>query len=214
MSSVPGGTHAPGVGRLFLDIKARLNTRAYTGILITHREGYERYGLHNTPGLLQVHHRFPVWAVKRKWTMTTTVNITEAPAVTLSNGLRVANFSSPHPFNFVDGSVLPACDEERSRTMSMDRADEETPWTGPLFGVRAPIQQVKPKFLLNEATLVELQAAHESWDVDIVLVPFPLLQALQAGGSTAAGIHRFPKVATVIMADRITKAAAIDRFGR
>ena len=142
--------------------------------------------------------------------MTTTATITEAPAVTLSNGVRVANFSSPHPFNFVDGSVLPACDNERSRTLSMDRADEESPWAGPLFNVSAPITAVKPVFVLNEATLAELRAAEETWDVDIVLVPFPLLQALQSTGTDVF----FSKVATVIMADRITKAAAIDKFGR
>lgn len=140
----------------------------------------------------------------------TTITITEAPAVTLSNGLRVANFSSPHPFNFVDGSMLPACDEARSRALSMDREDKESPWSGPLFGVSAPILQVKPVFVLNDATLAELQAAQETWDVDIVLAPFPLLQALESKALLGA----FSKVATVIMADRITKAAAIDKFGR
>lgn len=29
----------------------------------------------------------------------------------LSNGLRVANFSSPHPFTFEDGSVIPAVND-------------------------------------------------------------------------------------------------------
>lgn len=144
--------------------------------------------------------------------MTTT--ITEAPAVTLTNGLRVANFSSPHPFNFVDGSVLPACDEARSRALSMDREDKESPWAGPLFGVTAPIQQVKPVFVLNDATLAELEAAQDTWDVDIVLVPFPLLQAIQNDALDGGLLERFTKVATVIMADRITKAAAIDKFGR
>jgi hypothetical protein len=140
----------------------------------------------------------------------TTATLTDAPAVTLSNNLRVANFSSPHPFNFADGSVLPACDEARSRALSMDRDDYESPWAGPLFGVDAPIRQVKPQFLLNAATITELTAAQETWDVDIVLVPFPLLQALEQGGV----LGQFSKVGTVILADRITKAAAIDRFGR
>lgn len=147
----------------------------------------------------------------------TTATITAAPAVTLSNGLRVANFSSPHPFHFVDGTVLPACDEARSKHLSMDRADAVTEWTGPLFNVRVPIQQVKPVFVLNDATLAELEAMQESWDLDIILVPFPMLQALQAGWPTwspGQGIERFTKIATVIMADRITKAAAIDQFGR
>ena len=141
----------------------------------------------------------------------TTTTITEAPAVTLSNGLRVANFSSPHPFNFVDGSVLPTCDKERSEALSMNRdKDIVEPWVGPLFNVSAPITAVKPVFDLTAAVLDELTAAQETWDVDIVLVPFPLLQALRVGNH----LDRFTKVATVIMVDRITKCAAIDKFGR
>lgn len=143
--------------------------------------------------------------------MTTTITITEAPAVTLTNNVRVANFSSPHPFNFVDGSVLPTCDKERSEALSMGRDNDiKEPWAGPLFNVSAPITAVKPVFDLTDVVLDELQAAQETWDVDIVLVPFPLLQALRNNGL----LDRFTKVATVIMADRITKAAAIDKFGR
>lgn len=40
--------------------------------------------------------------------------------VTLSNGLRVANFSSPHDFNFTDGSILPTVDAEKSKRLSME----------------------------------------------------------------------------------------------
>lgn len=35
------------------------------------------------------------------------------PVATLSNGLRVANFSSPHTFEFEDGTVLAACEPDR-----------------------------------------------------------------------------------------------------
>ena len=38
---------------------------------------------------------------------------TQAPTAILSNGVGVANFSSPHPFNFTDGTVLDRCDSER-----------------------------------------------------------------------------------------------------
>jgi len=142
--------------------------------------------------------------------MTTTTSLTSAPVVGLSNGLRVMNFSSPHPFTFEDGTVLPACDEARSRALSMDREDEESAWAGPLFNVTGSITAVKPVFRLNAETLAALEAAEESWDVDVVLVPFPLLQAVRAEGHEA----KFTKIATVIMADRISKAAAIDKFGR
>jgi hypothetical protein len=141
----------------------------------------------------------------------------EAPVINLSNGLRVANFSSPHPFNFVDGSVLPACDDERSKVLSMDRKDAETPWAGPLHNVAGTVVAVKPVFILTYVVMKALADLQESWDVDLILIPFPLLQALQAGGhldASTGGWPAFTKVGTVIMADRITKAAAIDKFGR
>jgi hypothetical protein len=140
-----------------------------------------------------------------------------APVINLSNGLRVANFSSPHPFNFVDGSVLPACDEERSKVLSMDRKDVETEWAGPLHGVKGGIVAVKPVFVLTYVVMRTLVDLQESWDVDLIMVPFPLLQALRDNGHLDAakdGWPAFTKVGTVIMADRITKAAAIDKFGR
>jgi hypothetical protein len=62
--------------------------------------------------------------------------------------------------------------------------------------------------------LADLQ---ESWDVDLILIPFPLLQALREAhvlDEVVGGWPMFTKVGTVIMADRITKAAAIDKFGR
>lgn len=40
--------------------------------------------------------------------------IPKLPAVVLSNGLVVANYSSPHPFLFEDESVLDACSNERA----------------------------------------------------------------------------------------------------
>ena len=141
--------------------------------------------------------------------MTTT--ITEAPAVNLSNGLRVVNFSSPHPFNFVDGVELPACSKERSSALNMGREkDIEVPWPNQLHAVSGPILAVTPVFTMTPAVEAELVELQESWDVDIIMVPFPLLQLLREQDL----LGRFNKAATVIMADRITKAAAIDKFGR
>ena len=35
---------------------------------------------------------------------------------TLTNGKKVANFSSPHEFKFTDGSILPAVSDELAET--------------------------------------------------------------------------------------------------
>lgn len=142
----------------------------------------------------------------------------EAPCVNLTNGLRVANFSSPHSFNFEDGTILPACDEERSKVLAMDRADDvEMTWPGPTYGVVGTILAVRPVFGLTYVVLKALADLQESWDVEVVLVPFPLLSALRDRGMLDAAKDNWPaftKVGTVIMTDRITKTAAIARFGR
>ena len=144
--------------------------------------------------------------------MTATIKtLSDAPALTLSNGLRVANFSSPHPFNFVDGSVLPAVDVERCSALSMGREkDVVVPWPNALHAVNAEIVAVTPVFTLTPAVEAALEELQESWDVDIVMVPFPLLQLLRDQNLLA----RFNKCATVIMEDRVTKAASITKFGR
>lgn len=55
------------------------------------------------------------------------------PWVWLSNGLIVANFSSPHSFRFTSGELLPACEEDRARGLMLDVTEVETPnprgWT-------------------------------------------------------------------------------------
>ena len=38
----------------------------------------------------------------------------------LSNGLKVGNFSSPHPFTFEDGSVIPAVNNNDSQRLKVN----------------------------------------------------------------------------------------------
>ena len=43
----------------------------------------------------------------------------EMPITVLSNGIRVANFSSPHDFEFEDSSILKACSKERAEKLKI-----------------------------------------------------------------------------------------------
>ena len=147
--------------------------------------------------------------------MTTTAVNLEAPAITLKNGIRVANFSSPHEFNFEDLSVLPACANSRSTALNLARNDREVPWDGPRSPSwpafeRGVILAVTPGFATTPEIVTELEELEGHWDVDIVLVPFPVLQSLR----DEKILEKFKKVATVITADRITKAASTTKFGR
>ena len=47
--------------------------------------------------------------------------------ITLSNGKKVANFSSPHPFTFTDGSVIPAVSKEESERLKVNFIETEHP---------------------------------------------------------------------------------------
>jgi hypothetical protein len=131
--------------------------------------------------------------------------ISPAPVVVLSNGLRVANFSSPHPFNFTDGTICPSCEGDRVKAGSLDREDVESPFPG-LPGITAVI----PKFKLNVQLREELRALQIDPGVDVVLVPFPVLEAIREDGLYG----ELTKSATICVADRLTKAIFIDRFCR
>jgi len=140
---------------------------------------------------------------KGKNTMTNIIS--PSPVCTLSNGLRVANFSSPHPFNFTDGTICPACEADRVKAGSLDRVDVESPFPG-LPGVTAVI----PKFRLNDVLREELRQLQSDTGVDVVLVPFPVLEAIREDGL----YNELTKSATICVADRLTKAIFIDRFCR
>jgi len=125
------------------------------------------------------------------------------PTVRLSNGLLIGNFSSPHPFEFVDGSVLPACDPDRSKFAQLDAVEYIT--TEEIRGVGVDI--ISLKFLMTEPLRAELEAAKAS-EADVVLIPFPVMNAAKEAGMEIG------KLATIRNADRITKKIYCDRFCR
>ena len=131
------------------------------------------------------------------------------PTVRLENGLVVANFSSPHPFTFDDGSVLPGCDPARVEAMSLRRVDREEP-----DGLR-PIVNVVSGFDLTNAVREAVEDIQQEWPgggIDVVLIPFPmrdpLLRWLGAEDLTQAEPFRL-----CLLKDRQTKVVYSDRFG-
>lgn len=126
---------------------------------------------------------------------------TTMPKIKLSNGLCVANFSSPHPFQFTTGEVLNACVPERSLMGALEAVEVETnngKWT-----------DIVLSFKLTPAVREALDVAHADSEVDVILVPLPVMQAVKAlDGHTL----RWPKIRCIRCADRITKAIFPDRF--
>lgn len=122
------------------------------------------------------------------------------PIVTLSNGLRVANFNSNHPFNFEDGSVLEGCLTEITQATMLDNEDVET-FNGIFINV-------KTKFVMSNGCIDRLMYVLKFKDwYDVCLVPLPVLQAIK----TLDWVDK-SKFRGIYVTDRITKAISIIKF--
>jgi hypothetical protein len=129
--------------------------------------------------------------------------------VTLSNGLRVANFSSPHPFNFVDGTVLPAVDKDTCDKGALECIESEVPDPSGKF------VNISIIWKLTHSVTEMIQYWQHEYDrgnVDVVLIPFPVLTALRE--EEKEGVYKIIEspFRVIRCADRITKAIFIDRF--
>lgn len=91
--------------------------------------------------------------------------------VTLSNGKKVANFSSPHPFKFTDGSELPACSAEKANELKI-RFNETASHNG----------DIVLSFELTDLVSAEMQMWQDKYlnnEVDVVFCPLPMIQAIK-----------------------------------
>jgi len=91
--------------------------------------------------------------------------------ITLSNGKRVANFSSPHSFTFTDGSEIPAVDAEESVRLKVT-FNEDIDEDG----------DVKLDFTLSDAIIEEMRYWMKLWDskeVDVVFCCLPMITAIK-----------------------------------
>lgn len=91
--------------------------------------------------------------------------------IELSNGKLVANFSSPHPFTFTDGNVLPAKLDEDSERLKVTFI-EKVYTNGDVelsFDLSADV--------MNEIALYEV--LYQQKEVDVVFCPLPMITALK-----------------------------------
>jgi hypothetical protein len=131
--------------------------------------------------------------------------LSAAPVATLSNGLRIANFSSGHAFAFTDGTVLEPCTDSRVRTLALRRDDvEERSLCGRFFNVQCV-------FILSDEVKEALDELENDDTVDVVLCPLPVITACHDAGRALG------KARTIIRANRETTSGPglirIDRFG-
>lgn len=132
--------------------------------------------------------------------------------VVLSNGLVVANFSSNHAkfnpesnvaFTFEDGSQLLNVDANKSIALSLQMVDDSSPSSDGRYN------KVIKGFKLTPIIIDELEYLHSpegpELEVDLILVPFPMLQALKNEG------YNYHKCCTASV-DRSTGKCSIQDF--
>lgn len=126
-------------------------------------------------------------------------HIDNTPVITLSNGVRVANFNSPHSFNFEDGSILPAVSENIAIATQLDSNDVQIP--------NGKTIDVVKQFIMSPMCHGRLEHLREL-DVDVILVPLPVLLAMREKQIPIANYR------TIYVVDRISKAISITKFCR
>jgi hypothetical protein len=122
--------------------------------------------------------------------------------ITLSNRKRVANFSSPHPFTFTDGSILPAIPDVDSERLKIAFKEVKVNKHG----------DVLLKFSLTSEVYKEMAYWMEEWRkkrVDVVFCALPMLVAfVEKFSDMSLELSPFRGVR---MEDRIKKLASIDK---
>ena len=124
--------------------------------------------------------------------------------ITLSNGKRVGNFSSPHAFYFEDGSTLPAVSE--AEAMRLGVTFKETPMKNGISG------DLKLSFSLSMDVMEEFGhwiKLHKEGKIDMVIVPLPMMTALKKL-YVVKNLIRLP-FRTVRMVSRIDKRVSITK---
>jgi len=127
------------------------------------------------------------------------------PIITLSNGLRVANFSSNHEFKFVDGSILPAVSNELCTMLSMDTVEQVYNEDISLNNFKTINLVFKPSIDVLNAWLIENA-------VDVVIVPLPVITMMRGSMNKDDNDLYYSPFRTIRVANRLTKSICIDKF--
>ena len=126
---------------------------------------------------------------------------------TLRNGLRIANFSSPHQFSFTDGTVLPAVDSDLAQKLMLETEETE------IVSHKENFSTISIRYGLSETVKEELekwQEVNNKNDIDVVLIPLPVMQCIKEEWGVQS-ILRSP-FRVVRMADRVNKQIFAAKF--
>jgi hypothetical protein len=123
--------------------------------------------------------------------------------VTLSNGKRVANFSSPHSFTFEDGSILPAHSEELSEKLKINFVE-----------THLRDGDILLHFTLTkdvENAMFKYQELYNEGIVDIVFCPLPMITAIKDNSAYGLDYLLDSPFRSIRQEDRIKKLVSIHK---
>jgi len=127
----------------------------------------------------------------------------------LANGIRVVNFSSPHPFTFDDGTILPAVSKIKTQSLMLTPEEITSDGIGRTtdidisFSISEPIIDEVMKFALNE-----------EWNdgKTIVIIPLPVMQAMKALDDNLGFDLKTSPFRCVRIVDRVNKVCSHEKF--
>jgi hypothetical protein len=128
------------------------------------------------------------------------------PVVTTTRGLTIANFSSPHPFNFNDGTTLEACSVERAKVMAINSAEVKIE-NESLDGI--PFTDIVLTWEMSEIVKTELNRLERLLGFDILIVPLAVMSAIKGYGLP---IRRARVIRTASERGAETRLNYADRF--
>lgn len=137
-----------------------------------------------------------------------------ASVATLSNGLRVSNFSSGHEFEFEDGTKLAAADGSRVAGLGATIVEEvyEVERFEGSDRISEIIEDVRMEVTIENHVLNELANESNREDVDVVIVPRMICEAIENRDSDLddldIGLHLHCRLKSAL------KAMSIRRRGR
>ena len=141
------------------------------------------------------------------------------PSIKLDSGIRIVNYSSPHTYKFHTGEELPACSDEVAQDTKLEahhsKVYNEGGWLD--VGINYALSEMQYKELFQLAQLDE---------IDIILVPYPVLKAIididwnesidaayEKGGFKPLRLKQVRDKARVCkLDDRVTKVIRSDEF--
>ncbi len=128
------------------------------------------------------------------------------PFVTLTNGLKIANFSSPHEFKFEDGSILNKCSDYRANLLKVDFIENK------IFNEKLKIYDIKLDFGLSEQLKDQIDFIINYVDeFDIILIPLSMLNAMKNHNKYNKKISLLP-FRCIRTKNRLDKTIRIDEF--